>query len=114
GTHRDGSPRWSPDGSSIAFVRRGGTGGPPQPILERRHQPWSIRVADARTGESREVWRAPDTLEGSPPSTQGGTNLHWAAGNRLVFQSYHDGWRSEEHTSELQSRENLVCRLLLE
>src|SRR5436309_5893878 len=25
-----------------------------------------------------------------------------------------DLWRSEEHTSELQSRENLVCRLLLE
>src|SRR5690606_39399150 len=24
-----------------------------------------------------------------------------------------DFWRSEEHTSELQSRENLVCRLLL-
>src|SRR5690606_40147879 len=29
------------------------------------------------------------------------------------FQGEHDG-RSEEHTSELQSRENLVCRLLLE
>src|SRR5690606_41623451 len=26
----------------------------------------------------------------------------------------HDEDRSEEHTSELQSRENLVCRLLLE
>src|SRR5690606_41974848 len=26
----------------------------------------------------------------------------------------HEGTRSEEHTSELQSRENLVCRLLLE
>src|SRR5690606_13675176 len=26
----------------------------------------------------------------------------------------HDDGRSEEHTSELQSRENLVCRLLLE
>src|SRR5690606_32156174 len=26
----------------------------------------------------------------------------------------HPGARSEEHTSELQSRENLVCRLLLE
>src|SRR5256885_6372054 len=25
-----------------------------------------------------------------------------------------DGWRSEEHTSELQSPCNLVCRLLLE
>src|SRR5690606_40292529 len=28
--------------------------------------------------------------------------------------SLDDGSRSEEHTSELQSRENLVCRLLLE
>src|SRR5690606_40451554 len=27
---------------------------------------------------------------------------------------FHDIVRSEEHTSELQSRENLVCRLLLE
>src|SRR5690606_41423752 len=27
---------------------------------------------------------------------------------------YHYAMRSEEHTSELQSRENLVCRLLLE
>src|SRR5690606_41234380 len=29
------------------------------------------------------------------------------------FRTYKGG-RSEEHTSELQSRENLVCRLLLE
>src|SRR5436309_15189492 len=29
-------------------------------------------------------------------------------------QSRPAAWRSEEHTSELQSRENLVCRLLLE
>src|SRR5258708_31736403 len=26
----------------------------------------------------------------------------------------HRGWRSEEHTSELQSPDHLVCRLLLE
>src|SRR5690606_29674649 len=31
----------------------------------------------------------------------------------LVYLHFLD-WRSEEHTSELQSRENLVCRLLLE
>src|SRR5690606_40503842 len=30
--------------------------------------------------------------------------------NKIISLS----WRSEEHTSELQSRENLVCRLLLE
>src|SRR5207302_10598001 len=31
-----------------------------------------------------------------------------------VFTTVPLGRRSEEHTSELQSRENLVCRLLLE
>src|SRR5690606_41901075 len=35
-----------------------------------------------------------------------------AAGCETVILT--NGCRSEEHTSELQSRENLVCRLLLE
>lgn len=90
-TSRDGSPRWSPDGSRIAFVRRSGGGGSPQPILERRHSPWAIWAADVG-GESRELWKAPATLSGSPPSTHGGANLHWAAGGRIVFLSYMDGW----------------------
>src|SRR5690606_41836624 len=34
--------------------------------------------------------------------------------NRLFFHRRVPRLRSEEHTSELQSRENLVCRLLLE
>src|SRR5690606_40426774 len=33
---------------------------------------------------------------------------------RVVLAGVTNPWRSEEHTSELQSRENLVCRLLLE
>src|SRR5436309_6411885 len=33
---------------------------------------------------------------------------------RIGRQMLASGGRSEEHTSELQSRENLVCRLLLE
>src|SRR5690606_41176879 len=32
----------------------------------------------------------------------------------IVLDPNGEGYRSEEHTSELQSRENLVCRLLLE
>src|SRR5690606_40213638 len=32
----------------------------------------------------------------------------------VVTAQLHEALRSEEHTSELQSRENLVCRLLLE
>src|SRR3989442_4251406 len=47
----------------------------------------------------------------------------WYAVDRSVIQrvAYHTAWRmallvnrSEEHTSELQSRPHLVCRLLLE
>src|SRR5690349_24177518 len=37
-----------------------------------------------------------------------------AAGFRQLFQGGTDHRRSEEHTSELQSRRDLVCRLLLE
>src|SRR2546421_1865874 len=44
----------------------------------------------------------------------------FAAGMSLLdaidgsFMNFAYGWRSEEHTSELQSRSDLVCRLLLE
>src|SRR3712207_7305209 len=35
-------------------------------------------------------------------------------GRRITLASRNTGSRSEEHTSELQSRQYLVCRLLLE
>src|SRR2546430_7557413 len=41
--------------------------------------------------------------------------LRGAYANRLRADDERRGWeRSEEHTSELQSQSNLVCRLLLE
>lgn len=91
-TSRDSSPRWSPDGKRIVFVRRPGSGGSPEPILEPRPQAWSLWTADAATGEAQQLWKAPFTLKGSPPSTHGGPNLHWAAAGRIVFLSYVDGW----------------------
>src|SRR2546430_9347830 len=42
------------------------------------------------------------------------TNLVWRAADRLWKAARRRGARSEEHTSELQSQSNLVCRLLLE
>src|SRR5690606_42039839 len=51
---------------------------------------------------------APASATGCPSRTRANANTstHDTAKNTVV--------RSEEHTSELQSRENLVCRLLLE
>src|SRR5690606_40714175 len=40
--------------------------------------------------------------------------LTYVMGARQIVLECRGLWRSEEHTSELQSRENLVCRLLLE
>src|SRR3989442_5853987 len=54
------------------------------------------------------------------PSSAGNTVASWALSPVLpVIETrrrplYDGGWRSEEHTSELQSRPHLVCRLLLE
>src|SRR2546428_8042440 len=50
----------------------------------------------------------PFKIQVSPTVAIDGVRVHLKAGSRLVRE------RSEEHTSELQSRSDLVCRLLLE
>lgn len=89
---RDQSPRWSPDGKNIVFVRLPGSGGAPDSLLQRRHSSWQIFTANVETGKSQLLYTAPKTLRGSVPSTHGGTNLHWAANNKIIFLSYEDGW----------------------
>ena len=67
-TSRDGSPRWSPDGARLAFVRRPGQGGPAEPVLEQRHQPWAIWTAETATGQARQI------LEGARDLARVGAN----------------------------------------
>src|SRR3712207_7873235 len=57
--------------------------------------------------------------KGSPGSRLGGTPYQGRvapqeSGSSGVSDHLPSGFRSEEHTSELQSRQYLVCRLLLE
>src|SRR5215475_16186272 len=52
--------------------------------------------------------RAPSCSTFSSPTTRASPCSTASSASRSL------GTRSEEHTSELQSRENLVCRLLLE
>src|SRR2546430_11304926 len=66
----------------------------------------------ARAGSGIRATRAPVWLrhpeEPAPAAQSLGTATRGAAG------SWEPPFRSEEHTSELQSQSNLVCRLLLE
>src|SRR5690606_40565391 len=64
-------------------------------------------VADLRQGGGRVRGRV-TAAAGEKPSGNREGDEGRKAGRRGVRR------RSEEHTSELQSRENLVCRLLLE
>ncbi|MBX2922312.1 MAG: S9 family peptidase [Chitinophagaceae bacterium] len=89
---RDQSPKWSPDGNHIVFVRRPAAGGKPDSVTVNKHEPWAIYTADITTGKAVRIWKAPETLRGSVPATNGRYNLHWATGNRIVFVSYEDGW----------------------
>lgn len=88
----DAQPQWSPDGRRIAFIRI--PAGAEFDIFTNpaNHQPWSIWVADAATGEGRQVWAAD---RGAGAGFQGllqGPHLFWAAGDKLVFPWEKTGW----------------------
>src|SRR5690606_42080331 len=74
----------------------------------RRHLP----VGPLRTGDHHPAAvRTRDRASRTPPARP---DLRWGAAAGSGGAGVTDPPRSEEHTSELQSRENLVCRLLLE
>src|SRR5258706_10705415 len=55
-----------------------------------------------------------EEMEGDEPVARRVTYVADRTGRGRVGRSIHDAERSEEHTSELQSLTNIVCRLLLE
>ena len=90
---RDGNAAWSPDGSKIAWIRQGAA---PRPRMfsPRRQvdEPWSVRVADVKTGEARQVWKADAGYGSAFQGVVSDNQLYWAAGDRLVFPWEKDGW----------------------
>src|SRR5436309_5286085 len=84
------------------------------PILTHLAQGLRLNLTNALAGNlklfAHFLERAAVTVDEAKAQGQ-----HAAFAFREGIQHVHDLWpRSEEHTSELQSRENLVCRLLLE
>src|SRR5438445_128408 len=74
---------------------------------------WKGRRRAVSTNEipltSTTAWRSGKSEVGNRKMTFAGTSTGWLASGSSVAPT-----RSEEHTSELQSRQYLVCRLLLE
>ncbi len=93
-TDRDDDPVWSVDGRRIAFIRQasitrvGGAG----PVREA-FTPWSIRIADAATGKSREVWHADKGPGSQYHAMVAEDQLFWADGDRIAFAWEKTGWQ---------------------
>ncbi|HUB80858.1 MAG TPA: prolyl oligopeptidase family serine peptidase [Bryobacteraceae bacterium] len=100
---KDSMPRWSPDGQRVAFVRTPGDENK-LPLIPVRPAPWSIWVADAATGEGREVWKSGNKLEDSIPEL---ASLHYAAGGRIVFASEQDG-RNHLYSADPRGKTTLL------
>ncbi len=91
-TDQDQAPVWSPDSRRVAFVR---IPSDKESILFEPHRtgyPWSIRVADAATGAGHEVWRAAEGAGSVYKETDSTDQLHWTAGDRIVFPWEREGW----------------------
>jgi dipeptidyl aminopeptidase/acylaminoacyl peptidase len=85
-------PRWSPDGSAIAFIRAPGDGGPPQNPLNWNPQPWQIWVGDVANASARLVWSSGNGPRDSLPQSGHGPLLEWVWGRSLIFLSERDNW----------------------
>src|SRR5690606_40375617 len=81
--------------------------------LPRHPHPFPTRRSSDLDELPDEPARRHDAPPAGPNVVERRSDEHVAVTAALVFGD-DLGVRSEEHTSELQSRENLVCRLLLE
>ena len=91
---RDGNAAWSPDGTKIAWIRQGAA--PRAQMFSPRRQvdePWSLRVADVKTGQAQQVWKADAGYGSAFQGVVSDHQLYWAAGNRLVFPWEKEGWK---------------------
>jgi len=89
---RDSEPVWSADSKQIAFIRiptsRVASAFGPKRIGD----PWSIRIADVKTGTGREIWEAEQGNGSVLREVVTDNQLFWAADNKIVFPWEKDGW----------------------
>ncbi len=92
GFFNDFSPRWSPTGDKIAFIRTPAIGGEPDSLSIRKPIHWSIQIGDLKQNGSKLVWESPKNNRGTLPPTDGQANLFFPNQNTITFTSYQDGY----------------------
>jgi dipeptidyl aminopeptidase/acylaminoacyl peptidase len=88
---RDISPRWSADGKHVAFIRLPGLQ-EKVPLIPVQVTPWAIWVADASTGNGKEIWHSGNTPNDSFPELTADSSFYFVADDRVLFASEQDGW----------------------
>ncbi len=91
-TDLDSEPAWSPDSKQIAFLRIPWQKDSLLFVPHRTALPWSIRVADVANGQGHEIFRAADGPGSAYRQTDSEDQLHWAAGDLIVFPWERMGW----------------------
>src|SRR5699024_11413818 len=84
----------------------------PSTVTTRR--PRSISVLRSLVLRRRRSMSTATTIENRPARASSSISAHRVPARRFFVADTALSSRSEEHTSELQSRFDLVCRLLLE
>jgi dipeptidyl aminopeptidase/acylaminoacyl peptidase len=108
GTGLDHDAVWSPDSKRIAFIRESPVATELNLRWMRSGVPWSIRIADATTGQGAPAWTA-DTGTGSLfHEIEMKNQLLWMADNRLIFPWEKTGW---VHLYELKPGEKSAKEL---
>ncbi len=92
GVDHDSYPAWSPDSQKIAFIRVPYFKDEDFDGPQRAGRPWSIRVADATTGEGHEIWKAAPGQGSVFRGLDSDQQLFWTADYRLIFPWEGDGW----------------------
>jgi dipeptidyl aminopeptidase/acylaminoacyl peptidase len=87
----DLDPRWSPDGTRIAFVRLPWTHDEIAIVPHRTGDPWSIRVANLSGPGVSEIYRAPHGAGSVFHPLSSDAQLVWS-GEHVIFPAENDGW----------------------
>ena len=88
----DAQPAWSKDSKHIAFLRSPNEDGILPFMPMREALPWSIRVGDATTGTTQEIWKAEEGMGSAFRYISATNQIMWTATNEIIFPYEGDGW----------------------